>query len=60
VVNLVVPDGWHALVAVIDGLIELPQGDANHVRELAALIEAAEASVTDTATHAFGGHRGHV
>jgi hypothetical protein len=54
VVNQVLPDGWDAVNTMAKGFILLPQGDAKRVHDLAALIEAAEAANTETASHAFG------
>jgi hypothetical protein len=59
VVNKVLPEGWDTANTITQGLILLPQGDARRVHDLAALIEAAEAANTDTASNAFGPHHGH-
>jgi len=56
VVNDFLPGGWETVNTVINGLVGLPQGDAEQVKNLADLVQAAEEAATTTAAHAFGGH----
>jgi hypothetical protein len=60
VVNQALPESWETLLAMAQGLLDLPLGDAEQVKELAALIIAAEAAATETSANAFpdplGGH----
>ena len=53
VVNQVLPEGWKVLTLVAEGFVKLPQGDASQVLDLAALVEAAEASAVESSTNAF-------
>jgi len=53
VVNRGMPGPWEVLSKVAEGFVKLPQGDAQQVKDLAALVEAAEAAAAETSASAF-------
>jgi hypothetical protein len=57
VVNRVLPESWETLSIVIDGLVALPNLDAEGVQGLAGLIEVAAGQMSDTAGRAITGPR---
>jgi hypothetical protein len=54
IVNQFLPPSWDTVQDIMQGFVELPNGDADRVHQLAQLLTNVEDQNTETAAHGFG------